>query len=319
MAPAKPVLPAIPSNKSQDPAHVMDFPTLNLGYEPCSKKEMNMVDLDINVFGLDEIVGSTKPIAVVIVSHGWANKAAQMENFASGMFHEIRRLGAEGKARVTRDVIIVTLDQRNHGKRRLKKDQLSYKNNPLRLTAMATTLKGGAQDHQLIMAYLEDYLFPHGERHIAEYMATGVSLGGHLLWRLMKEDPRIRVAVPIISCPPDSLVLVHTAHWRANGTLGTNAMYYPKHVREFYEDSTPDGVWVGRKILALHGDLDQVVPPVFSEASWPKVVAEAGRDSTEQVIQPGVGHICTPEMVRRASEWFYRWGACADAERGAKL
>lgn len=28
------------------------------------------------------------------------------------------------------------------------------------------------------MAYLEDYLFPFGERRIAEYMATGVSLGG---------------------------------------------------------------------------------------------------------------------------------------------
>lgn len=32
-----------------------------------------------------------------------------MENFASGMFQEIRRLGAEGKNKVTRDVIIVTL------------------------------------------------------------------------------------------------------------------------------------------------------------------------------------------------------------------
>lgn len=125
--------------------------------------------------------------------------------------------------------------------------------------------------------------------------------------------------MPIISCPPDSLVLVHTAHWRANGTLGTTAQYYPKHVKQFYEEPTPPGTWVGRKILALHGELDQVVPPVFSKDSWPKVVAEAGSDSTEQYIQPGVGHICTPDMVRRASYWFYQHGACAENDLRARL
>jgi hypothetical protein len=34
------------------------------------------------------------------------------------------------------------------------------------------------QDNQLVMQFLEDYIFPLGERHVAEYMATGVSLGG---------------------------------------------------------------------------------------------------------------------------------------------
>ena len=34
------------------------------------------------------------------------------------------------------------------------------------------------QDNQLIIQFLEDYIFPLGERRIAEFMSTGVSLGG---------------------------------------------------------------------------------------------------------------------------------------------
>lgn len=52
--------------------------------------------------------------------------------------------------------------------------------------AMATTITGGVEDHILIMDMLGDYLFPMGERKIAEFMVAGVSLGGHLIWRLLK-------------------------------------------------------------------------------------------------------------------------------------
>lgn len=43
---------------------------------------------------------------------------------------------------------------------------------------MATTITGGVEDHILIMDMLEDYLFPLGDRKIAEFMCVGVSLGG---------------------------------------------------------------------------------------------------------------------------------------------
>lgn len=62
-------IPKIPSRRNQDPAHVMNLPSLNMGYEPCSKKDITIVDLDIQVYGLDEIQGSTKPV-VAIVSDG---------------------------------------------------------------------------------------------------------------------------------------------------------------------------------------------------------------------------------------------------------
>ncbi|BEI90672.1 uncharacterized protein CcaverHIS019_0307420 [Cutaneotrichosporon cavernicola] len=297
-------IPKIPSRRlgNQDPAHVMDFPSLNLGYKPCSKTPFTLVDLDITVYGLEEIKGGDKPVAVVIVAHGWANNAAQMENMCHGLVGEMTKLGA----RRTRDVIVVTYDQRNHGTRKLKKDTLSYNKNPLRLVAMATTLTGAVEDHQLIMDMLEDYVFPLGERKIVEFMCTGVSLGGHAVWRLMKTDPRVRIAVPIISVPPDSLNQVHTTRFRADGTIGTDKMYFPKATREFYEGKTAPGTFKDKYILALCGGVDEVVPPSFGNEDWEKVRADAR--ATDQWIQPGIGHICTPEMVARAAEWFARWG-----------
>lgn len=59
-------IPKIPSRRNQDPAHVMNLPSLNMGYGPCSKKELTIVDLDITVYGLDEIAGSTKPVAAIV-------------------------------------------------------------------------------------------------------------------------------------------------------------------------------------------------------------------------------------------------------------
>lgn len=49
-----------------DPAHVMDFGNLHLGHPPASKHTVGMLDLYVNVFGLDEIGGSTLPISIIV-------------------------------------------------------------------------------------------------------------------------------------------------------------------------------------------------------------------------------------------------------------
>lgn len=97
---------------------MMDFPSLNLGHTPCSRTDLYIVDLDIHVYGLEEIKGSTRPVAVIvgcsgirlmqILTHGWANNAAQMENMAHGLFGEIRKRSAAKPATWTRDVLVVT-------------------------------------------------------------------------------------------------------------------------------------------------------------------------------------------------------------------
>lgn len=79
-------------------------------------------------------------------------------------------------------------DQRNHGKRtRFRNTNLSFDVNENHLIDMMATIYGGVQDQQLVMDFLPAYLFPHNERRIDEFMAAGVSMGGHTVWRLLRE------------------------------------------------------------------------------------------------------------------------------------
>jgi hypothetical protein len=98
--------------RNLDPAHVMDFSNLHLGHAPSSKTVLQIVDLDVYVYGLEEIKGSSRPVAVACLSHGWANKAMHMEQMAYGVLGEARRLEKEGGRKVVRDMIAVTLVRR---------------------------------------------------------------------------------------------------------------------------------------------------------------------------------------------------------------
>lgn len=116
---------------------------------------------------------------------------------------------AGGRKRTRLNSVADDKDQRNHGKRVVNKTaNLAYDQNPNHLFDMTAcvcafsgprlstafreyytfmlTAVGGCQDVTLIMDFLGSYLFPHGERTIDEWVATGISLGGNLTWRLLQ-------------------------------------------------------------------------------------------------------------------------------------
>jgi len=49
---------------------VMNYAGLDLGYPTASKRVVHVLDLEVNVYGLDEIAGSTRDIAVAVSEHG---------------------------------------------------------------------------------------------------------------------------------------------------------------------------------------------------------------------------------------------------------
>lgn len=55
-----------PANDYMADAHSMDYSVLELGHGPVSKKTLHLVDLDVHVHGLEEIKGSSLPVAVVV-------------------------------------------------------------------------------------------------------------------------------------------------------------------------------------------------------------------------------------------------------------
>ncbi|BEI79790.1 hypothetical protein CcaverHIS002_0103190 [Cutaneotrichosporon cavernicola] len=290
-----------------DPAHRMDWAILDLGHKPVSKRTVNLSDLEVHVWGLDLIEGSRLPIAMIILSHGWANKARDMEPMASGLIGEFRRLEAESGRRRARDVIVATLDQRNHGERRRIRSKETFDSNPARLISAAANIMGGAMDHEYIMNLLPAYLFPRGERVVEEYMCAGFSMGGHVTWRMVREDPRVKIAVPICSYPGEALgpLLIKRAEVLPDKT------YLPPSVEKFFLERSAPGTYAGKKILALHGDLDALMPWHKAEDEWQRVAGECAPGESERWVDYDHGHVVSQDMVRRAAEWFWRWGLSA--------
>ncbi|KAL1409340.1 hypothetical protein Q8F55_003322 [Vanrija albida] len=290
------------------PEHVMDFAPLHLDHPTASKTTIWIADLDVHVFGLDEIRGSDLPIGVVTIAHGWANKASQLDGMATGLLGEIRRLDAEAGHTRRRDVLVVTMDQRNHGERRRhRKGNLPFPKNPHRLVDMAVNITSGMADQAFMYDFLPVYLFPNGERVVEEWMPCGLSLGGHQTWRLLKTDLRIRLGAPIISIPPE--VFGSEFLFRVADQPGAVKAAYGPSLDKFYH--LPEGGYEGKKIFCLYGELDMVIPvPIgLEQLAKNKANAESKPGGLlEYYIQKNRGHVITPEMTVLLAQWFYRHG-----------
>lgn len=83
--------------------------------------------------------------------------------------------------------------------------------------------------------------------------------------------------------------------------------YYPESVRKWYETVVPASQYAGKKILALHGALDQIIPPDLNQPRIDEIKAACPPGEVEFWVQEGRGHVISPEMVAKAAEWVARW------------
>lgn len=183
---------------------------------------------------------------------------------------------------------------------------------------------GGCQDASLIINFLESYLFPLGERVVDEWIATGVSLGGYVTWRLLREgqpeptyltkrvelirnpEPRITIAIPIIGLPFEAFTPCLKARAESLG-FEFKPPIYPPSLKSLLEAPVPPGVYQGKKILSIHGETDTLVPYKFAEEVVQNIIAEAGDGSVEVWVRDDTWHEVTPDMVKRTAEWIWRW------------
>ncbi|CAD6572983.1 MAG: hypothetical protein TREMPRED_000703 [Tremellales sp. Tagirdzhanova-0007] len=292
------------------------YPTLTLSHSDVSCKDVSIVGLDVKVYGLEEIKHNSLPIAAVIALHGRTNNQKQMAFFSYGLLGQEKAL-SKGKNR-RRDMIVITLDLPNHGERTVDKNvNLAFDRNPRHLYDMAACVTGGCRDVSQVIDYIAAYLFPNGERVIDEYIATGVSMGGNVTWRLLREEPRINIAIPILGLPFESFARYVGARAIKLGFPFTPPTY-PPSLRPLFESPVPHDAYVGKKILSLHGERDQLVPYHYGEADIETVLSRAAiKGEMEVWKQEGAGHVVTVEMVKRTAEWIWRWALSADVSMHA--
>lgn len=135
---------------------------------------------------------------------------------------------------------------------------------------------GTARDVSFILDYLPAYLFPHDERAVTTWAVTGQSLGGHAIWHVLQNEPRVSIGVPMIGMPDMSKLLARrtAANFLPNappavpGSLRAHiARTDPAAVAQANAAAAagagggvqpPNPYW-GKKILVLSGREDKLV------------------------------------------------------------
>ncbi|KAG9093844.1 hypothetical protein FRC06_011360, partial [Ceratobasidium sp. 370] len=159
-------------------------------------------------------------------------------------------------------------------------------------------------------------------------MVAGVSLGAHAAWLAMDRDPRLSVCIPVIGSPrlnppsasaepiaagsPDFLDI---ATQRSNTcAVPLVSSYIPSSIRSHIirrdpvsrkRNASQERLFVNKHVLALAGAQDGMIPLLATRAFLDRI--DVGPAGTKRlVIQQGVGHQCTKEMVREMAELVWK-------------
>jgi len=273
-----------------------------------SRRTVLVAGLPVHVFsriGLGEITGK---VAVLFFVHGRKEAASEYDDRAESI---VKQVESKGKSSI--DLLVVTIDQRNHGERLVNKAaNNSWKEgNDRHAIDMYAMYAGTVRDISYLIDFLPSYLFPGGEAEIVEWSVGGVSLGGHATWFALRHEPRLGLGVPIIGCPD----YLHLMSRRAETSgIAFEPPYVPASFLAYVRANDPayapytkpdaSNPFLGKKILVLAGAEDTVVPWESSEEFVKNL--EVGPNGVKKVIvYPDVGHRCTEEMVKETSDFIW--------------
>ncbi|GJE97372.1 alpha/beta hydrolase [Phanerochaete sordida] len=273
-----------------------------------SRRTVVVAGLPVHVFsriGLGDITGQ---VAVLFFLHGRQGAARELDGRAESIISQVA-----GKGQSNTELLVVTLDQRNHGERlKDREGNNDWKDgNDRHAIDMYAMYVGTVRDVSFLIDFLPSYLFPASEATVASWSIAGISLGGHAAWYALRHEPRLALGIPIIGCP-DYLHLI-SRRAAASGIafeppyIPANFLAYVRAHDPPYAPYTTAGAtnpFTGKKVLVLSGGDDPIVPWESSDEFVQKL--EVGEDGTKKVVvYPGVGHKCTEDMVKEVCDFVW--------------
>jgi dienelactone hydrolase len=311
--------------------HAPPVPTFDIG------------GLRIHVYGLRELPPNTEAATVCFFSHGRMGSTAQLHGVISRFHamaqsqmdapllvvafdhrnHGTRLVGAFGhvdcksaQARIERTR---NLGWREHSSKSSKGAQdltnpthaldmysIQSKSPSIKSRSDDRTV-GSAHDISFLIDFLPAALFPTDQTRITTWACAGISLGGHSTWLAGAKDARLTTLIPIIGSP--SLLDLMSNRARQH-SLDFNAPLMPESLKALAKSQDPVhqdlSVWQGKRILALCGATDQLVPHLEGGTdAFVQRLREAGVDATLDV-QEATGHVCSPAMLSKAAAFLAR-------------
>ncbi|KAK9370608.1 Alpha/Beta hydrolase protein [Lipomyces kononenkoae] len=263
-----------------------------------SETNVNIAGILVHLYGVKELtLAQAQDTTVLFTVHGRTRSYKDSEQIAHQLLHSL------GKKGHSRGLVIATFDNRNHGIRKI--DDLSIhawdKGNAKHAQDMLSMIDGISTDIQTIMTYLESYvcdLFTP-----TQYIASGVSLGGHVVWNLLAEDARIQVGIPIVGCPDlTSLLINRLGNYTSVNQIPDGTKEWPKSIEKLYalRDARVAAI-SSKKVLVLNGAVDRLVPDKFTK---PWTEKYAANNDVKYIVQTDTGHFVSWQMMDEIREWL---------------
>jgi esterase/lipase len=192
---------------------------------------------------------------------------------------------------------------------------------------MLSLISASASDFGILFDYLPSHI-PGRFKKFYNIMA-GVSLGGHVAWRVSKSvgANKIHGIVPIIASPNltglmlsrlgvDASILkltyrdLYTLPYRELATVLTEEQQrrWPESLSKIVqetdraiEEDFPKDI----PMLIQNGELDLLVPSEFA-TQWAQHTNPDPCKKIECFVQKNTGHTCTKEMVTNTADWLVR-------------
>ncbi|KAI0635458.1 Alpha/Beta hydrolase protein [Trametes polyzona] len=285
-----------------------------------TRQSLVIAGLNVNVYSQRNATSPDKPVVIMFLLHGRNGTAHRMLEFVQGIFEEVytHRESCRGRGPEAHDLYIVTFDHRNHGKRLVdKKANQGWfddpeQDNPRHAIDMYSIQTGTAHDVSYLVDFLPPYLFPNEERTISQFVCVGKSLGGHSTWLVLRNEPRIKIGVPIIASP-DYLALM--SRRARSHKLPVGPPYFPKSLLDLIARADPvaapytaadaSNPFLGKKILVLSGQDDKKVPWATAAKTFVENLNVGEGGVKEVIIESGVGHLFSPAMVKECARFVW--------------
>lgn len=137
---------------------------------------------------------------------------------------------------------------------------------------------------------------------------------------VLRDEPRITLGIPVVGCPDYvSLLTPRIAeHPPSTGQRELAAPAFPASLAQLVAKEDPCAVdyrshdpsvnpYIGKQILVLGGAEDRLVPPKHGQKMFEDMYL-GPHGAKEMIVQEGVGHHMSPEMLERAGEWLWKYG-----------
>ncbi|KAJ8520000.1 hypothetical protein ONZ45_g3144 [Pleurotus djamor] len=272
------------------------------------KRTLLVSGLQVNVYCHPSALSKKLPVSALFFLHGRTNSMQKTEPIIKSLVMQAH------SASTQKDLYVIALDHRNHGTRLV--------NNQANLDWKEVA---AVRDVSHLIDVLPAHLFPNDDREIVEWGIAGISLGGHSSWLALAHEPRITYGIPILGCA-DYISLMSERAKSSNVVFAapafplslTHLVGQKDPVSVPFDKASVENPFFGKKILALRGGVDELVPWSATAGFFARL--QVGQRGFKQVrVQDAVGHVCTPEMTTWAAIFLIKEILSSDTSGIAKL